>query len=129
MKYATFSDKTWARFQYWKQTRKYIETELITTGWVNATPDVLLKEIEVALVREDVEPRFLTMLPFRDMGPDVKSKLTKLGHYDYTYDCFNERLEDKVEYNWHTTHKVEKINHAMFKHTLKQVLDGLTDPE
>jgi hypothetical protein len=90
---------------------------------------VLLKEIEVALVREDVEPRFLTMLPFRDMGPDVKSKLTKLGHYDYTYDCFNERLEDKVEYNWHTTHKVEKINHAMFKHTLKQVLDGLTDPE
>lgn len=129
MKYAFFSDKTWARFKGWRQTRKYIDTELITQGWINATPDVLLKEIETCLVREDVEPRFLTMLPFREMGPCARSKLTKLGHYDYTYDCFNERLEDKAEYNWQTTHKVEKINHAMFQFILKQTLDGLTDPE
>jgi hypothetical protein len=101
VKYATLSDGKYRLFHETRLTKEEALGEQMMTSWVTMTPDSILEEVTLSLVRKDVEPSLVNFQSFNDMGGIVKSKFTYPGFYDHRYDDKDRRI-----------HKIKKYEYA-----------------
>jgi hypothetical protein len=62
-----------------------IKTEYLVRGWLKSSPNELLREINASIIRNSVDQRHFSFLPFADMSPEFHSIFTRPDHYDYLY--------------------------------------------
>jgi hypothetical protein len=80
MKYSTFTDKNWRKIHEEILSKEEMDRELMLPAWLIIKPTLLLNEIGMALVRQDVEPRFLTFRSFSDFGTVSEKKFTDMDY-------------------------------------------------
>jgi hypothetical protein len=80
MKYATFTDKNWRKIHEEVLSFEEVRSELMAPAWLVIRPALLLQEIAAALVRQDVEPRFLNFRSFSDFGTVSEKKFTDMNY-------------------------------------------------
>ena len=84
MKYSTYPDKLYRKIYNTKLTKEEFESELLGTNWGVFTPNCILAEIATSIVRQDVEPRFLTFKSFSNFGEVAENMFTDQNYCPLT---------------------------------------------
>ncbi|CDW89347.1 UNKNOWN [Stylonychia lemnae] len=92
VRYATTVSSTLKIQQDRILTRNELESEWISTGWMDIKPDLLDKEIKCCMIRNEVENVFFKIKFFTKINNDAKKKLLDYNFVrERTYDVKKER--------------------------------------